>query len=443
MSRPAATRAGSLLGGDLDLRLIPPGGQRRRQLAWLAERGRLSEIAEMRTMAEAAGGGPRRLVELRAVDQAYPLYGAVELEPAGDLQSLLAPRDGLWGVVVEAPLLPRLDVAVGDRLQIGALAYEVRAVVQRQPDHVGRNITFGPSVLVARASLEDTGLLLPGSLVYHRYRLRVPDGESHKGLGRALGEAFPEAGWRVRNSSHAAPGVRRFIDRLGLYLSLVGLAALLIGGLGVGNAVRSYLEGRIATIATLKCLGAPGGLVLKTYLLQIALLAAAGIVLGLALGAGGAAATTWLIGDRFGWQASDAWHWGPIGLAALFGALVAGIFSWLPLARAGGIPPALLFRALVEPPGRRLARRHWLLVGLGVAALAALAIASATDTWLAFLFVCGTAGSFLVFRLAGLGVMALARRLPRPKRAGLRLALTNLHRPGARRRPWCSPSASA
>ena len=428
-----------ILGGDLEVHLhhraIEP-----EQQAWLAARGELSEITEMRTMTRAAApsgdgaaalSGDRRLIELRAVDEAYPLYGSVGLDPALAIQDALAERDGVWGAVAEAALLDRLGLAPGGYLEIGDLTYRVRAVLVDEPDKISHGFAFGPGVLVAQASLAQTNLVQPGSLVSYHNRLRTPPGGDIKALRRDLAAAFPDAGWRVRDTREAAPGVKRFIDRLTLYLSLVGLTTLLVGGLGVMNAVKSYLDGKLATIATLKCLGATARQVFQVYLIQIAVIALVGIVIGLLLGAGAAATMIWVLGDRFGWQAATGFYPQPLVLAGLFGLLVATTFAWLPLARAGRVSPASLFRALLAPESARAGPKAWLAVVLGVGLLAAIAIFTASDRWIAFLFVCGAAGSFAVFRAAGALVVAAARRLPRPKRPGLRLALANLHRPGA------------
>ncbi len=422
-----------ILGGDLEVRLrhraLEPA-----QRAWLEARGEFSELADLRTMAQAGGaesGGERRLVELRAVDRAYPLYGTVELDPAQDFQRAVARQDGIWGAVADAALVERLGIAPGARLRIGEVDYELRAVLLSEPDRVSHGFAFGPGVLVARDSLAETGLVQPGSLVSYHYRLKVPPETDVIALGEELDAAFPHAGWRLRDTRGAAPGVRRFIDRLTLYLTLVGLTALLVGGLGVGNAVKAYLDSKLATIATLKCLGAPASLVTRVYLIQIGAIALIGIAIGLLIGSGAAAGVLWALGDRFGWQSAQGLFWQPLALAALFGLLVAAIFAWLPLARAVRVSPGALFRALVAPETAGAGHRAWVRVVLGVSLLSALAIWTANDRWIAFLFVCGAAGSFAVFRAAGAGVVATARRLPRPRQAGLRLAIANLYRPGA------------
>ncbi len=436
-----------LLGGDMDLRLAQREANPEER-AWIDARGDVSVVTEMHTMARALTPAARRvLVDLRAVDGAYPLYGAVELTPPGSLDAALAFRDGVWGVVADAALFRRLDldqpgagVSVGagaetdtlPRLRIGGVDFEVRAVLTREPDRATQNLGFGPRVLISRASLQATGLVQPGSIFHHRYRLRLPAGTDVSAARTDLAAAFPEAGWRIRDASEAAPGVSQFITRLSQFLTMVGLTALLVGGLGVGNAVRSYLEGRRSTIATLKCLGAPGDLIFRIYLVQIMALAVIGIGIGLAIGAG----VPYLLGaslsSQFGWNLAIGLYAGPLASAAAFGVLTALAFSLWPLAHARATPAAALFRETVAPGHRvRVPLRTWAAIAVCIGALAALAIFTADDRWLGFYFVLGAAGAFAIFHGTGHAIMALAKRCPRPRHPGLRLALANLHRPGA------------
>jgi putative ABC transport system permease protein len=246
-----------------------------------------------------------------------------------------------------------------------------------------------------------------------------------------LTESFPEAAWRIRDTTEAAPGIGRFINRLTLFLTLVGLTALLVGGVGVGNAVRSYLEGKTGTIATLKCLGAPGRLIFEVYMAQILALALVGIVLGLVLGAAATYLAAGLLGDALGWRAELGLYPVPLATAAAFGLLTAITFSLWPLARARSVAAASLFRDLVAPATAKLAGSTLPAVLFSGGLLAALAIFTAADKRLAFYFVVGAIGALLLFRLTALGIIWAARRLPRPRRPGLRLAVANLYRPGA------------
>ena len=207
-------------------------------------------------------------MEIKAVDGAYPLYGAVALDPAMPLAAALAQRDGAFGAAVDPTLLARLDLKPGARITIGDATIEIRAVLTSEPDKLAGGIGFGPRLIVSEAALRATGLLQPGSLVRWHYRLRLPDGSDRAAAAviAAAGAQVPDAGWEVRSRTNASPALERNIERFTQYLTLVGLTALLVGGVGVANAVRGHLDRKRDTIATLKSLGATGGRVFAIYL---------------------------------------------------------------------------------------------------------------------------------------------------------------------------------
>ncbi len=435
-----AADARSILGGDLDIRLIHRAATDEERAA-LDAAGQVSELRELRAMARAATpaaaeAADRLLVELKAVDGAYPLYGTVTLDPARPLDQALARVDGVWGAVVDPALLERLDLAIGDFLRIGQLDYQLRAALDFEPDRGGGVFALGPRVLVALPSLAETGLVQPGSLIYSHYRLRLPAAGEASDPGEvsaALDAAFPDAGWRIRGLDEAAPGVQRFVKRMTLFLTLVGLSALLVGGVGVGNAVRAYLDGKVATIAVLKCLGAPTALVTRTYLLLVIALALAGIAVGLALGAAVPAALAGILAERFDLSVRPGIYPWPLVEAAVFGLLIAIGFTLWPLARARRVPAATLFRSLVVPVGLRLQARDLLALAAAGLALAGFTILTAEDRLIAAGFVAGALAALAAFRGVAALVMAAAGRLSARaiRRPGLRLALANLHRPGA------------
>ncbi|MDX1709510.1 MAG: FtsX-like permease family protein [Rhodovibrionaceae bacterium] len=426
--------ARALLGGEVEVRLIHRDATAEER-AWIeANSARASRTAELRAMLRPAGeaaSAERMLVELKAVDTAYPLYGAVETEPRGDLQELLDEKDGLWGALVDESVLSRMEAAPGDRVRLGDLTYEIRGTVVGEPDRATRAFTLGPRVMVSRASLDETGLVQPGSLIYHHYRVDLPPNADFGRWRAQINEAFPDAGWRVRGLDNAAPGIQRLVDRVGLFMTLVGLTALLVGGVGVANAVRSYLDEKRPVIATLKCLGAPARLVFQVYLLQVLTLAGFGILGGLALGAVTPTLAGPLLAEQLNFRIAGGVYPAPLILAAAFGLLTTLAFTLWPLARAQTIPAAALFRDVVERASSRLPFWAWMAIGGSIAALAALAVLSADDRVFALGFVGGAVATLALFRLAAAGIEKLAARLPRPRLPGLRLALANLHRPGA------------
>lgn len=427
--------AQALLGGDLvvERRYQPPDADEHAALDALATTTR---VALLRAMAVTPGdSGERALVDLKAVGAGYPLYGAVALPGGASLDAALAQQDGIWGAVAAPALLDRLGLAVGDRFRLGSLTLELRDTLAREPDRATSLFTLGPRLMIPLDALPGTELVRPGSLVTWETRLRADKGVTPERIRARLAEAFPEAGWRLRGTDQAAPGLTRFLHTLALFLTLVGLTALLVGGIGVANATGAWLQRRMPTIATLKCLGAPAGLVFQVYLIQIGLLS----LLGIGLGVAGGALTPWLVAalaaDLLPVRAEPALHARPLLLAAAFGALTALVFALWPLARARDIPALALIKGVeTTTPARRWPRRRYLvLLALALAALVALTVGTADNPRFALGFTGGAAMAMALFALAALLVRRLARAAGplAHGRPGLRLALANLHRPGA------------
>jgi putative ABC transport system permease protein len=433
----------AILGGDASIQLIyneaPPAMRE-----FFEQSGRTSLVAELRSMArrldvndetaqseEKAGHLGAVLAEVKGVDSAYPLAGKMTLAGGADFASAIARQsDGLWGAVVEPGLLERLGLAVGDEISLGDIHLRLTAAIDHEPDRLsGQGFSIGPRVLLSLDALKETGLIQPGSLVYWRYRIDLGAGADPAAWQARAEATFPDAGWRIRLSNDAAPRVARFIDRLGQFLTLVGLTSLLVGGIGASNAVTAYLDGRLATIATLKGIGASARIIFGAYLIQILVLTAGAIVLGLVAGALLPMLAILGLNKLLPVEGVIGLYPGALGLAALFGLLTSLTFSLVPLARAQATQAAALFRGALGAR-QRLPARAWIATAISGALLAALAIASADNKLFALGFVGGAALSLALFRFAALGAVALAARLPRPRQASLRLALANLHRPG-------------
>ena len=430
-----------ILGGDLALRAVY------RDLApdhrALIERtaAATTHFVEMRTMARLPDDAETGvLVELKAVDGRYPLFGRVEARRDDGtpvpLAAALARDGGTWGALVDPALVERLDLEEGDTLAIGGIALEVRGTIEREPDRAGSGGPFGfwPRVLVSFDALAASELLREGSLVYHQYALRLAEGVRADAVQAEVGETLRDAGWQVRTFEDAAPQVRRMVERLGSFLSLVGLTALLVGGVGVGNAVRAWLDTRLGAIATLKCIGASRRVVFSTYLSQLTVIACIGVLAGLAAGALVPLAVGRLLETLLPTPVAVGVYPGVLGLAALFGLLTAVTFTIWPLSRAHETPAVALFRGagLGVRPGRP---GHLAAALAGGAALAVLAVVSAPDRWFATWFIGGAALVLLAFRAAGWAVVRAARAVQRLSRRPwlgprLRMAVSNLCRPG-------------
>jgi len=421
-----------ILGGDASFSLIHREASAEER-AFLAQRGADSVAATMRAMARAADGRAS-LVEIKAVDSAYPLFGRVVLD-AGDLAAALAQREGVHGAVADEALFARLDLKPGARLFVGNAEFEIRAILKAEPDKLAGGIGFGPRLLIGETGLRATGLLQPGSLVRWHYRLKIPGSDAGdratEAVVRAARTALPDAGWDIRTRANASPQLERNIERFTQFLTLVGLTALLVGGVGVANAVKGHLDRKRDIIATMKSLGATGGRVFAIYLIQVMVLAILGSAIGLAIGAALPFLIAWGFGAVIPIPVEPAVQPEELGLAFIYGLVTALAFALWPLGRAHDVPAASLFRDEVAPDRRIPRKRYMIATAIAVSVLAALAVLLAYDRRIAAIFVGSAALVFVGLRLVATLVMAAARRAPRPRSTMLRLAIANIHRPGA------------
>jgi putative ABC transport system permease protein len=416
-----AERGQEILGGDVQL-VVAQREATPQELAAFGREGRVSHITRMRAMAARLDGEESVLVELKGVDGAWPLFGTFRARPG------TRPSGGQ--VTVGPELAERLGVGIGDRVRVGGAELEIAGLIAEEPDRVGQGFTLGSSVLVDRAGLAATGLVQPGSLYTSAYRLRLEAGRDPKAVAERLRKSFGAAGYQVQDRTDGAPGTRRFIERLGQFLTLVGLAALIVAGIGVGNGVASYLDGKRGTIATLKLLGATSRTLFLSYLAQIGLVAGAATLAGLAAGALVPAAVVAVAGDTLPVPPRLALYWEPLLASAAYGLLIAAVFALVPLARARTVPAATLFRGDLEP-ARRPGWAVLLIVLAAGAAIAGLAVGTAREPGFAAGFIGSALGLVLILTLLAWLIRWTAARLPRPRHPVFRIALANLHRPGA------------
>ena len=423
----------TLLGGDVAFSLIQREAKPD-EVAFLRSRGEVSIAATLRAMAR-AGDGRLALVELKAVDGNYPMLGEVTLNPKIALPDLLAERDGAFGAAVDSTLLARFDLKLGDRVSVGSASFQIRSVVETEPDKLAGGVGLGPRFLVSEAGLRATELLQPGSLVRWIYRLKLPDDAASDRASAALIEdarkALPEAGWEIRSRSNASPQLERTISRFTQFLTLVGLAALLVGGVGVANAVKSHIDRRRDVIAAFKALGATGRDVFTIYLTQVIVLAGIGSVIGLAVGAALPFIIVGVFGKLLPLPVVPALHPDELALSFVYGLLTALAFGLWPLGRVHDVPVAALFREAVSSEWHRPRWRYLALMALVIALLVAVVIGLAYDKRVAAVFVASSVVVFALLRGIAAGLMALARRLPRTRFPMLRLAISNIYRPGA------------
>jgi putative ABC transport system permease protein len=344
---------------------------------------------------------------------------------------------------VNPTILDRLGLVLGDSIKIGETTLQLRATIEREPDAAAGGLQFGPRVIIAAQALAETGLLRPGALVTYHYRLRLPPAIDARSWAERARTEFPTAGWQVRTFGEASPALRRLIDRLALYLNLVGLTALLVGGIGIGNAVGFYISGKTTTIATLKCLGASTRLVFAVYFVEVVALALFGIAVALALGAMVPVAASPLLVRVLPVAVQSGVYPGPLALAALFGLLTTLVFALWPLAGIGRVPAAALFRDTIDRTRRRVPIAAFAASALLSLGLAALAVGSSQDHTVGLCFVGGAAAAFALFRAAGAAVVFVSGRFAGVRRPACAWRSPSRIARARRRRRSCCPSVSA
>ena len=425
-----------ILGGDAELTFTFRMASED-ETAWMSDQAiAVSETVDFRSMAvaEVAGEPVRGLTQLRGVDGRYPLYGQVGLDPAMSIEDALATTH-LPGAVMHPTLIAQMGLQIGDTVRFGLQSFELRAALINEPDMAGGNFGPGPRTLVRLGALETSGLLSPGTLFDSQYRLALPDGVDLAALEAEAQALFRDSGMRWKDARNAAPALGRFVERIGAFLVLVGLAGLAVGGVGIAAAVRSYLSSKTDTIATLKTLGAERRTIFTVYFLQIGAMTIVGLALGLILGAVLPLVIAPLITASLPVPANVSLHPGPLAEAALYGALTALIFTLWPLARVDQVRAAALYR---EAAGlsRRWPRWPFLLVILGLAALLiALSAWLSGIPQLALWSAAAILSALLILSLAATLVRLVARRLSRSRavrgRSALRLSLGSVGAPGS------------
>jgi putative ABC transport system permease protein len=430
--RTTLTReARSLVGADLAVQSTRPftGDVRSRIDAVLAESGirDTTEFIDTQTMAaplEGQGTGQVRLVELRGVEPAFPYYGAIELEGGGRFTYDLV-KD--HGVVVQPELLIGLGLRVGDGLRLAGRTFTVRGVFVR--DRVQRGgIAFGPRVYIDLADLRSSSLLGFGSRATYQLLARV-DEPALRPLANRLRTALRQDIASVRTWQGLEDRIGRNLTLAENYLSLVGFAIVVLGGIGVWSVTRVIIQQKLRSVAILKCLGATSGRVFAIYVLQVLLLALVGSFVGLALAAAALALIPQSLVTALGVTSVSVTPSAALQGAAV-GILVSLLFALVPLLEIRQVKPLLLLRSGAAAAPTRRDWRTWVAGALVAAALALVAMWQ-SDSIRAGAFVSGAlAVVALLLHVVSRLLIRLTRPLLRSRRFAVRHAVVSLVRPG-------------
>lgn len=398
-----ANRGQSILGGDLEISVAQREASPAEREALQAS-GELSETLRMQAMARLPDGSDTQLVELKGVDAPYPLYGDFTLEDGTSAPPLTAEQ-----IYVTPALIQRLSLKIGEKIEFGEATFTITGVIGDEPDRLSEGLSLGPVAITSLDGLRSTNLIQPGSLFQSKYRLKLPATGDPAELGDRLESEYKNAAWEVKTRDNGAPSTRRFIERMGQFLTLVGLASLVIAGIGVGNGVASYLRGKQGAIATLKILGADSAMVFRIYMFQILAVALVAISAGLIIGALAPLIIIEVAGDVLPIKPEFALYPLPLIVSAAFGLLIAIIFALPPLARAKLIPAAGLFRG-ESRSWRQIDKPTWIAVTLATAAIVALAVGSGREPLFSLAFIGAALGILLLLSLLGILIRWLASK---------------------------------
>lgn len=416
-----------LMGGDLEVDSNEPLPAY--VLDWMRQTGEVSMVTEVDTMLGTDTGFQR--VELQSMDELYPLYGELTLEPAEDLATLTAFSDGFWGVAIDPVLADRLEIGIGDNVYVGSLVMKVRALVLNQPD---RNLSAdwrGTPVLLADEALQASDLIQPGSRLDYDYHVRT-NTNVYTWRDRFY-ETFPNETWEVRTFYDRSRRLSERLDQIASGLLIIGFSTLFIGGLGVFNSIQSYLQSKLKTIATLRALGLRNRRLAFVYLSQVGILSGGASLAGCLFGGGLALIGAMVVAASIPVATTVSSLVSPNIIAIFFGLLTAYTFALPAIGRALSVKPATLFRGndsdeTHTPVGWWAAT---LVCGISIVLLVLLAL---PDIWFGLGFI-GVVGLLLLMLDI---IVRIIRRVARSlddhpmlsNRFVLRLAMANLHRPG-------------
>ncbi|HZY68355.1 MAG TPA: FtsX-like permease family protein [Devosia sp.] len=434
--------ANTLMGGDLQATRADRRADAN-ELAYLQSLGVVSETISSNARADAIDdSGNTVFLDIYAVDNNYPLYGNVvspQLETGHKPAELLELRDGAYGAIVDPVILDRLGIDIGGRFRVNEVEFEARGLLTSLPNGALRGFHLGKTAVMsieAQQANPDVRAPLPGLFTQYGYKIKLNEGDYRTAQPIVAEHFAADPTWKVESPYDAAGDLSRLYDLFVRFLLIVGLSSLLVGGIGISNAVNAYIGERQRAIATLRSLGATGARILVHFFTQVGLLSVVGILIGLVIGAALTAAALPILGNILAVELPPSVHFPSLLTAFGFGILAAFGFSFLPLVNARTMKPAMLFRT-VGTSVQGLKARNYLepgvLLPLLVTALLMFALAFYTtkDFWLVFWYAVGVVAAFLVLRFAGVALQWLLRLLPAMPSPALRNAFRGIYRPGS------------
>ncbi|MCC7003202.1 MAG: FtsX-like permease family protein [Gemmatimonadaceae bacterium] len=425
-----ATQSRALLGGDINLRArngFTPGLDS--LLDSLGTAGYPSaRIVSFASMATVARSGGTRLAQVRAVSPGYPFYGEVITEPANTWADM---HEGA-NAYVDPSLLIGLDARVGDTLVVGFARFVIRGSLTNVPGDPGIAATIGPRIFIPEKYLAQTQLLGLGSRAEYEAVLKLPDDVESPRWVAPLRPRFEGAGVRVRTVVENEIDLTDAISQLSRFLSVIGLVALLLGGIGVASGVNAFVQRKIDTVAVLRCLGASSKQVLTIYLLQAGVMGLLGAAIGAVIGVGIQYIVPSLLGDFLPVDVSVTLVPSAIALGLAIGVWVAVVFALRPLLVLRRVSPLQAIRRDDAALSASRRRDSWTwITNLGlVVSVLILAIDRAESTQQGLVYAVAIFMSIGALYASAALLSSLARRLVSARLPYVvRQGIANLYRP--------------
>lgn len=434
VSQSVREQSRALLGGDVVIRSRAAYSQATKR--WLDSLGRtgtgVAPVTTFASMGLVPRSGGTRLVQVRAVGERYPFYGEITTSPPTRWPQLHTGRYA----VVDPAVLVSLDAQLGDTLMLGTARFVILAAIRQVPGDLGVSAAIGPRVYIPEKYLGETGLLIFGSRAEYETVLKMPAGMSPVRFDARFSErlAADTPRVRLRTSAENELDLTQSIDQLGNFLGIVGLVALLLGGIGVASGVHAFVMRKIDTVAILRCLGATSGQVLLIYVLQAAAMGFIGALAGAALGVGIQFLLPWVLAEFLPVDVSVRLVPEAIGLGLGMGVWVALIFALRPLLSLRNVSPLQTLRRESDADVMRRARRDsaGIVVSFAiVASVLAISLSRAGDVRRAMFYAAAIGGAIVTLWTTAVLLSWAARRLSRPSWSFVvRQGIANLYRPG-------------
>ena len=427
----------SLLGGDLVVRsrsAFTPGIDS--VLDSLRGSGaRIARITSFASMAVVRGRPGTRLVQVRAVEPGFPFYGTIDTRPPKRWASLHQQSN----VLVDPSLLVALDARVGDTLQLGFALFTISGILENVPGDAAIASAFGPRVYIPASRIDDTGLLVFGSRAEYEAMIAMPAGTDVEKASRDLRASLDSSRARVRTAADTERALTNGVAQLHRFLGIVGLVALLLGGIGVASAIHAYVSEKIDTVAILRCLGATTAQIITIYAATAAGMGLLGALGGVALGVLTQFALPGILGDFMPVDVRPTLAPSALVAGLITGVWVALIFALRPLLAIRHVSPLQALRRTVSelPRGRWWRDVPHLLATAALVVSLVIITRARAEHWQETLgMLAAIGGALLVLVLAAIALTWVARRVVRDEWPFVvRQGISSLYRPGSQTRP--------